>query len=145
MFGYAYNLQAIYKEIIKINLIAANLELVWYSMKIYAIKNCDTVKKALDFLDKMGVKYDFHDYKKLGITREKLEDWCKQAGWEKVLKRKGPTWNKIGKPLEAKLDKEVAINLMLENQSIIVRPLVEVNGKLALFGFDANEYTEFFK
>lgn len=115
-------------------------------MKVYAIKNCDTVKKALDFLSANGVKYAFHDYKKLGIPPEKLEDWNKQVGWERLLKRKGPTWNKIGKPLEAKLNKEVAFDLMLENQSIIVRPLVEdAKGKLVLLGFDANEYTRYFK
>jgi len=114
-------------------------------MKVYAIKNCDTVKKALNFLDAKSVQYDFHDYKKLGISREKLEDWEKQVGWEKLLKRKGLTWNKIGKPLEDKLDKEVAFQLMLDNQSIIVRPLVEVDGKLVLLGFDAAEYEGHFK
>lgn len=109
-------------------------------MKMYAIKNCNTVKNAQDFLADKSVEYEFHDYKKLGVSREKLEEWCEQVGWEKILKRKGPTWNKIGKPLADKLDKEVAIGLMLENQSIIVRPLVEKNGKLILFGFDEAEY-----
>ena len=109
-------------------------------MKMYAIKNCNTVKKAQDFLVGKGVEYEFHDYKKLGISREKLEGWCKQYGWQKVMKQKGPTWNKIGKPIAAELNEAKAIELMLENQSIIVRPLIEENGKLVLFGFNEDEY-----
>jgi arsenate reductase (glutaredoxin) len=112
-------------------------------MKIYAIKNCDTVKKALTFLDERGVSYEFHDYKKLGISKAKLEDWCKQVGWQKLLKQTGPTWNKIGKPLAGQLDQQVAISLMLENQSIIVRPLVEVDGTLTLLGFNPAQYAEY--
>lgn len=109
-------------------------------MKIYAIKNCNTVKKALDFLAAKSVDYDFHDYKKEGISEAKLNDWCDQVGWKKILKQKGPTWNKIGKPIADKLDRKHAIGLMLENQSIIMRPLVEVDGKITLIGFNEDEY-----
>lgn len=114
-------------------------------MKVYAIKNCDTVKKALKFLDERGEKYEFHDYKKLGITREKLEEWCGQLGWEKILKQKGPTWNKIGKPIADKLNQEKAIELMLENQSIIMRPIIEHKGKIILVGYNNDEFAKFFK
>jgi arsenate reductase len=114
-------------------------------MKIYAIKNCDTVKKALKFLDECGVEYEFHDYKKLGISRAKLEQWCDQLGWEKILKQKGSTWNKIGKPIADQLNREKAIELMLQNQSIIMRPIVESDAKIILVGYNYSEYERFFK
>lgn len=113
-------------------------------MKMYAIKNCNTVKKAQDFLADKNVEFEFHDYKKLSVERAKLEDWCDQVGWENVLKQKGPTWNKIGKPIADKLDREHAIGLMLENQSIIMRPILEEGGKVTLIGFKEEEYAEQF-
>ena len=40
------------------------------SVTIYGIKNCDTMKKARMWLDKHGVAYAFHDYKKDGIDKK---------------------------------------------------------------------------
>ncbi len=115
---------------------------VWQfvGMKMYAIKNCNTVKKAMDFLAEKGVEYDFHNYKKLGVSEQKLNDWCDQLGWQKVMKQKGPTWNKIGKPIADELNREKAIGLMLENQSIIMRPILEKDEKIILVGFKPEEY-----
>ena len=53
--------------------------------KVYGIKNCNTVKKALSFLDRHNVLYQFHDYKKEGISKEKLKEWASQIGWEKLV------------------------------------------------------------
>jgi arsenate reductase-like glutaredoxin family protein len=62
------------------------------SLKVYAIPNCNTVKKALDWLKAHKVSYVFHDYKKLGITATLLQQWSKQVGWESLLNKKGATW-----------------------------------------------------
>jgi len=47
-------------------------------MTVYGIPNCDTVKKSLDWLKKNKIDYEFHDYKKSGITKAKLEAWSKK-------------------------------------------------------------------
>src|SRR5437763_179706 len=61
----------------------------------YGIPNCDTVKKARQWLDARGMAYVFHDYKKQGADAGKLAGWVEQAGWEKVLNRAGATFKKL--------------------------------------------------
>ena len=113
-------------------------------VKVYGIKNCNTVKKAVDWLSANNITYEFHDYKKLGITKRKLEEWTNYFGWENLLNRKGTTWNGLtDEEKKAATTKEGAIELMLSKTSSIKRPVVEANGKL-LIRFDEQQYAELF-
>ena len=106
---------------------------------IYGIKACDTMKKARTWLDQHGVKYQFHDYKVSGIDREHLEAWCKKAGWETVLNRAGTTFRKLPDEQKVDLNERKAIALMLEQPSMIKRPVLEKGAKL-LIGFKPADY-----
>ncbi len=109
-------------------------------IKVYGIPNCNTVKKALDWLKSHDIKYEFHDYKKLGITAEKLHTWTNYFGWENVLNKKGTTWSALSAEEKESINNEdAAIKLMLTKTSIIKRPIVEVGDKL-LMRFDVGEY-----
>ena len=71
------------------------------SVTVYGIPNCDTVKKARDWLRTAGVDYQFHDFKKAGVPEAALSDWLKALGWEALLNRKGTTWRKLDLALQA--------------------------------------------
>jgi Spx/MgsR family transcriptional regulator len=114
------------------------------TVTVYGIKNCDTMKKARSWLDEHDVAYAFHDYKALGIDRAHLEAWTREAGWETVLNRAGTTFRKLPDDARADLDAEKAIALMLEQPSMIKRPVVEVDGKL-LVGFKPEIYGSVFE
>jgi Spx/MgsR family transcriptional regulator len=107
--------------------------------KLYGIPNCDTVKKARSWLDARGVDYAFHDYKKAGITADKLDRWCDEAGWEKVLNRAGTTFKKLPDAAKAGLDRPKAIRLMCDKPTMIKRPIVEHAGRL-LVGFVVKDW-----
>lgn len=110
-------------------------------MTVYGIKNCNTVKSALDWLKKKNVDFDFHDYKTKGVTPEKLKAWSKQVGWESLVNRKGTTWRQLDEETKAKVtDESSAIALMQEKTSVIKRPLLEENGKVITLGFDEETY-----
>lgn len=109
------------------------------SITLYGIPNCDTVKKARTWLDAQGVAYAFHDYKKAGVTAAKLKAWCKALGWEVVLNRAGTTFRKLPDAAKADLDPAKAVALMLEQPSMIKRPIVEYKGGL-LIGFKEPEW-----
>lgn len=111
---------------------------------VYGIPNCDTMKKARKWLEENGVEYMFHDYKKTGITKSKLKDWCNKVDWELLLNRRGTTWRKLDEDTKANINKTHAINIMAENTSIIKRPVIEVGDNL-LVGFSEDEYTNAFK
>lgn len=112
-------------------------------MILYGIKNCNTVKSALDWLKKHNVEFEFHDYKKLGITKVKLAEWSKQVGWESLVNKRGTTWRQLDEAVQKKVTSEkAAIDLMVEKTSVIKRPLIESKGKVILLGFDEAEYTK---
>src|SRR5262245_35066076 len=107
---------------------------------IYGIKNCDTMKKARTWLDKQGVAYDFHDYKAAGIDRERLERWVKKVGWQTLLNRAGTTFRKLPEKDKVNLSAAKAIGLMLNQPSMIKRPVLDVGGGRLLVGFDPESY-----
>jgi arsenate reductase len=108
-------------------------------LTIYGIKNCDTMKKAFSWLDTHHIKYDFHDYKKSGITADLLTRWEKNLGWEALLNRRGTTWRKLPETTQASINRENALQLMQEQTSLIKRPVM-VNGKTLLCGFDPDAW-----
>jgi arsenate reductase len=106
---------------------------------LYGIRNCDTMKKAWTWLDQAGVAYDFHDYKKTGIDRGRLERWAREVGWELLLNRAGTTFKKLGEADKADMTEAKAIGLMLAQPSMIKRPVLETEGAL-LVGFKPDAY-----
>ena len=112
--------------------------------KLYGIKNCSTVKKAMDWLLNYNIKYQFHDYKKDGVDQKKLKEFVEKFGWEKLLNRKGTTWRQLSLEEQNKItNNETALNLMQEKPSIIKRPIVDL-GNRQLIGFDVVEYEDGF-
>lgn len=121
------------------------------TITIYGIKSCSTMKKAFTKLDELGVNYDFHDYKKQGIDKDTIQRWVNELGIDKVLNKRGTTWRKLTDEQKQAADSDVnnAIDLLIENTSMIKRPIVE--GQLAdkiqpilLCGFDEDEFDKAF-
>ncbi|MFN7027031.1 MAG: ArsC family reductase [Pseudorhizobium sp.] len=110
---------------------------------LYGIKNCDTMKKARSWLDERGISYRFHDYKAEGIDRARLELWADAAGWETALNRAGTTFRKLDNAAKADLDREKAVALMLEQPSMIKRPVLESDDKI-IVGFKPDLYEQHF-
>lgn len=112
-------------------------------MTLYGIPNCNTVKKAQDWLKANQKAYEFHDFKKKGITAEKLNAWFKTFGWEKVINKNGLTFKKLTKEEQAAINSpEKAIAYLMQNTSAIKRPIVELEGKAILLGFSPADYQE---
>jgi Spx/MgsR family transcriptional regulator len=105
-------------------------------VKVFGIKNCDSMKKAFRWLDERDIAYEFHDYKKAGVPRERLLEWCRNVGWQTLLNTKGSTWRKLTSEQQAISTQSHAIATMLEFPSIIRRPVVETPGGQLLIGFD---------
>lgn len=108
-------------------------------IQLYGIPNCDTMKKARAWLESQRIDYEFHDYKKSGIERAKLESWIESVGWEVLLNRTGTTFRKLPDVARENLTEAKAIKLMLEQPSMIKRPVLE-RGKTLLVGFSPEKY-----
>jgi arsenate reductase len=106
---------------------------------LYGIPNCDTVKKARVWLEQHGVAFAFHDYKKVGIDRPRLEAWVVEHGWETVLNRAGTTFRALPDADKADLDAGRAVDLMMAQPSMIKRPVLDL-GDRTLVGFKPERY-----
>ena len=109
-------------------------------MTIYGIKACDTMKKARDWLAVHGVTYAFHDYKAQGIDAAHLTVWADKVGWEVLLNRAGTTFRNLPDEKKRDLDRDKAIGLMIEQPSMIKRPVLDLGDGRLLVGFKADAY-----
>ena len=123
------------------------------SMIIYGIKSCSTMKKSFTKLEELGVSYEFHDYKKQGIEKETIQRWVDSLGIDKVLNKRGTTWRKLKDEQKQAADSDVdkAIDLLVENTSMIKRPIIEgqlddnnQGQPILLCGYDETEFETVF-
>ena len=106
---------------------------------IYGIKNCDTMKKAMVWLDANGIAYEFIDYKKAGVAQQHLPDWNQRAGWKMLLNTRGLMWKKLSEEERANVDEAKALTLMTQYPALIKRPVLDTGSQL-LIGFDPERY-----
>lgn len=113
------------------------------ALVVYGIKNCNTVKSALNWLNEHKVDFEFHDFKSKGISETRLKDWCEQVGWENLLNKRGTTWRQLPLDIQEKVKSQsAAISLMRDKTSIIKRPVIESQNKIIVLGFDEAMYTK---
>ncbi|MDT8388306.1 MAG: ArsC family reductase [Thiogranum sp.] len=110
---------------------------------IYGIKNCDSMKKAMRWLDEHDIDYRFHDYRKDGLDAKQLCAWERELGWEALLNRRGQLWRKLPQSDRDTIDQAAAMQLMLDNPGIIKRPLIDTGTQRKL-GFDPADYAALF-
>ena len=108
-------------------------------IKVFGIKNCDTMKKAMNWLSEQGIAYEFIDYKKAGVAESHLADWNARAGWEKLLNKRGLMWKKLSDAERAEVDETKALALMATYPALIKRPVLDT-GKKLLIGFAPETY-----
>ena len=108
---------------------------------LYGIPNCDTVKKARDWLATHGVDYTFHDFKKQGVPESQLDTWLSAAGWEILLNRKGTTWRKLDAAVQAGVtDSASAKQVMLVHASTLKRPVIAWPSGRITVGFTPDQW-----
>lgn len=110
---------------------------------LYGIKNCDTIKKARKWLETNDIDYVFHDYRTDGLEQNWLAEVENTLGWENLVNKRGTTYRQLSDEVKAQLNRESAIELMLENPAIIKRPLLKSSQGLTL-GFNVKEYEAIF-
>jgi arsenate reductase (glutaredoxin) len=107
-------------------------------IKIFGIKNCDTMKKAFKWLEANEFDYVFHDYRKDGISEEMVQNFVNELGLDLVLNTRGTTWRKLSDDVKAGLDDAGTIKLLTENEAMIKRPIFDLGDEWAI-GFSKKD------
>lgn len=112
---------------------------------LYGIPNCTTVKKARAWLEARGVAFAFHDFKKAGVSDPLIQQWLKDAPLDTLLNRRGTTWRNLSATSQAAAAAEAgAIALMIDQPSVIKRPILTIDQQVKAVGFTADQYAALF-
>jgi arsenate reductase len=106
---------------------------------LYGIKNCDTVKKARQWLEQNNIAYQFHDFRADGLTAAQLSDFAGRVDWSILLNRSSTSWRQLSIEQQSDLTLEKAVELMLVNPALIKRPVIDTGDKL-IIGFKVDHY-----
>jgi Spx/MgsR family transcriptional regulator len=112
-------------------------------MILYGISNCDTIKKAKNWLELNNIDYKFHDFRKQGLEPEIIQSWLTQIPWDKLLNKRSTTWRNLELEVQQSVNAENIIQLLVENPTLIKRPVLNVNGIINV-GFNADTYQGIF-
>lgn len=110
---------------------------------LYGIKNCDTVKKARDWLEKNSIAYKFHDFRTDGLSEAQVKNWIAEIGLEVLVNKRSTTWKELDETAKNDFEKN-AVKVILANPTLIKRPLLDIGTRKQL-GFKEAEYTQIFK
>lgn len=110
---------------------------------LYGIKNCDTVKKARKWLDDHSVDYQFHDFRADGLDEDAVRGWLEELGWENLVNRRSTSWKALDESTRQNMDAQSALAAILEQPTLIKRPLLDT-GHERFTGFSAANYQKIF-
>ncbi|WP_213997051.1 ArsC family reductase [Arsukibacterium sp.] len=110
-------------------------------IKMFGIKNCDTIKKARKWLEQHQVDYQFIDYRQDGLSAELLATFSEKLGWQNLLNTRGTTYRGLAAEIKTNLTEKIALELMLQQPAMIKRPLLQRNDTYIL-GFNTETYQQ---
>ena len=112
-------------------------------MIIYGISNCDTVKKAKNWLDKHNIDYQFHDFRKQGLDKKIIDGWLKTVAWDKILNKRSTSWRNLDPSIQQTINESNVVDLLIDNPTLIKRPVMDVNDTITI-GFNSDTYEGIF-
>lgn len=110
---------------------------------LYGIPNCDTVKKARQWLETNNIEFQFHDFRKQGLPASKVSEWLEHAGAETVINKRSATWKQLSDADKEAVAEGDAAEVAAQNPTLIKRPVIEGAKKLEL-GFKPELYAALF-
>ena len=110
---------------------------------LYGIKNCDTVKKARRWLESSDIDYRFHDFRVDGLSREQVESWIRELGWELLVNKRSTSWKELSSTQRDTMNDSSAVAAILTTPTLIKRPLLDT-GTQRHVGFNDSSYTKIF-
>ena len=109
-------------------------------LTVFGIKQCDTCRKALKWLDGQGIEHQFHDFRVDGLGADLLQNWLDSPYADKLVNRRSTTWRQLSEE-QRQFEGHALVELLLEFPTLIKRP-VFVTDSIAAVGFNPKELAE---
>ncbi|QOP41549.1 arsenate reductase family protein [Sulfurimonas marina] len=111
-------------------------------IRVYGIKNCDSVKKALSFFKKNDLAYELYDFKTEKLPCQKIDEWLKKVSMKELFNSRSTTYRNL-KLKELNLDEAGQKEWLCKENLLIKRPVVEFNDEV-IVGFNEENYKRSF-
>lgn len=103
---------------------------------VYGLKNCDTCRAALKWLEAQTLEHHFHDLRKDGVDATAIQRWSGAVGWDTLLNKRGTTWRGLDDAVKDATTATNASALMADHPALIKRPVFETDtGGPIIVGF----------
>ena len=112
-------------------------------IKIYGIKTCGSVRKALKFMNEHNIEYEFIDFKKTPVGCDKVEEWASKVDMNILFNNKGTKYRTL-KLKELNLDENGKKEWLCKENLLFKRPIIELDNGKVIVGFDDEKYKEIF-
>jgi Spx/MgsR family transcriptional regulator len=112
---------------------------------LYGLSNCDSCRKARNWLDRFGVAHAFVDYRDQPQPAETLAGWKEQVGgWDLMVNKSSTTWrNLLPQRKNTGSDPEWTL-LLKEYPALVRRPVVVQDDGAVSVGFTDNGFKKLF-
>jgi len=109
-------------------------------LKIYGIKNCDSVRKAIKYLKSHEIAYEFIDFRETPVDHETIASWLKHTDIQTLFNTKGTTYRTLNLK-ELDLSDEEKQQWLAKENMLIKRPVIVLDNKL-IVGYNESQYLE---
>lgn len=107
-------------------------------LKIYGIKNCDSVKKAIKYLKSREIAYEFIDFRETPVSQSTIVSWLKHTDMKTLFNTRGTTYRTL-KLKELDLNDEDKQLWLAKENMLIKRPVIEFDNKV-IVGYNESQY-----
>ncbi|WP_457745727.1 arsenate reductase family protein [Sulfurimonas sp.] len=111
-------------------------------VKIYGIKNCDSVKKALKFFKEHNIAYELHDFKETPVGCNTVERWLEHTNIKTLFNARSTTYRNL-ELKKMNLDENAQKEWLCKENLLIKRPVIEYQSEI-MVGFNEQNYTRSF-
>ena len=112
---------------------------------LHGLDNCDTCRKARNWLDRFAVANRFIDYRAERVPPTVLKEWAgKLGGWDKLINRASTTWRTLPEQRKSPGSDPEWTLLIREYPALVKRPVVVSADGLVSVGFSDNGFRKLF-
>ena len=103
-------------------------------LHVYGIASCDTCRSTLKWLQTRKVPHTFHDFRKEGLSADRLRAWLASDHAQLLVNRRSTTWRQLSDEEKAQAESR-PMELLLEHPMLIKRPVITQGDAILDVGF----------
>ena len=111
-------------------------------MKLYGIKTCGSVRKAIKFFKDNNLEFELIDFKKTTIGEKEVSYWLTKVSIDKLFNNRGTKYKTL-KLKDLNLDDNGKKEWLIKENMLIKRPVIEYENDV-IVAFDETIYRAIF-